>query len=73
MGGACATTKGQSRRPRLAGSGRSCPSATGSWQSFAPVVDTTAASGGSLEVYVEQSGAVAGDSVDLDGVSVKPA
>ena len=54
----------------IAGSGRSCVTATGSWQAFPPLAYTTVASGGSLELYVEQGGAVAGDSFDLDGVSL---
>jgi hypothetical protein len=53
----------------VAGSARSCVTATGAWQAFPPLAYTTVGSGGSLELYVEQGGAVAGDSFDLDAVS----
>jgi hypothetical protein len=47
-----------------------CLTATTAWQQFPAVAYTTAQSGGSLEVYAVQTGAVAGDSFELDGVTL---
>ena len=48
----------------------SCVTASRSWQPFPPLEYTTQQSGGSLELYVEQGGAAAGDSLDLDDVTL---
>jgi hypothetical protein len=49
---------------------RSCLTTTTAWQKFPAVAYTTAQSGGSLEVYAWQTDAVAGDSFELDAVTL---
>ena len=48
----------------------SCLTSTGSWQAFPTVRHTVAATGSLLDFYVYQSGAVAGDSFELDGLTL---
>jgi hypothetical protein len=47
-----------------------CLTSTGSWQAFPTVRRTVAATGSLLDFYVYQSGAVAGDSFELDGLTL---
>jgi hypothetical protein len=51
---------------------QACVTTTGSWQQFPELRYTTAQSGGALESYVSISGAVAGDSVDIDAMTLRP-
>jgi hypothetical protein len=55
----------------LARLGRSCVTGTSAWQAFPPLTYTTRGSGGSLELAVEQLGPAAGDSFDVDAVSLR--
>jgi hypothetical protein len=59
--------------PGLTRVGRSCVTSTGTWQTFPPLKYRTSGSGRSLELAVEQFGPAAGDSFDLDGVSLRHA
>jgi hypothetical protein len=48
----------------------SCVTTTGSWQAFPTVSLTAAGTGSLLDYYVYQSGAVDGDSFELDGLTL---
>jgi hypothetical protein len=54
----------------LVGSAQKCLTDSGAWTSFGPVSYTAAASGHSLDAYVYADGTTAGDSFDVDAVSL---
>lgn len=49
---------------------QSCVTGTSSWQAFPTVTRTVAATGSLVDFYVYQSGAVSGDSFDVDGLTL---
>ena len=54
----------------LAGAAARCLTAASGWQAFARVVYTTVTRTGSLSVDVYEGGALAGDSFDVDAVTL---
>ena len=47
-----------------------CVTSTTSWQAFPTVTRTVAATGSLIDYYVYQSGAVTGDTFELDGLTL---
>jgi hypothetical protein len=68
----CLAIKEETTLGSTVNQGGTCLTTSASWQKFAPVNYTTATTGNQLQVYAFESGASAGDSFELDGVSIAP-
>ncbi|MDX6510809.1 MAG: hypothetical protein QOE36_313 [Gaiellaceae bacterium] len=67
----CLTVREWSSNGSVVAAPATCLTGSSTWQQFPALTYTTSQSGGTLEVYVNQSGALAGDSFDLDGVTLR--
>jgi hypothetical protein len=57
----------------LAGNKQACVAASSSWQRVGPLAHASTSAGSTIDVYLVQAGAVAGDSFDADGVVLRSA
>ena len=67
---ACLYLRERDSAGSVVASSSQCLTTTSAWQSFPAVSYTTAASGGSLELYVYESGAAAGATFEVDGLTL---